>query len=118
VAGCLANLDRNSRTVEDRTVSNAKRYSQICSTYKALVALHLLQELVGTPVEDRTESNAERADLATVRGYIATQNPTQLDSSGDPTCMQAISNAFAYPNKREHIRLASATHHNQSVNHG
>jgi hypothetical protein len=42
------------------------------------VALHLLQEVVGTPVEDRTVSNAKRADLATVPGYVPTQYPTQL----------------------------------------
>jgi hypothetical protein len=75
--------------VEDRTVSSAQRYSKICSTSKALLALHLLQEGVSTPVEDHTVSNATRADLATVPGYIPTQHPTELDLLGAPTFMQA-----------------------------
>jgi hypothetical protein len=83
--------------VDDRTVSNAKRYSKMCSTNKALVALHLLQEVVDTPVEDRTVSNAKRADLATVPGYIPTQYPTQVDPLGAPTFMQAVPNAHACP---------------------
>jgi hypothetical protein len=61
------------------------------------VAIHLLQEVLGTPVEDRTVSNAERADLATVHGYIPTQYPTQLDPLGAPTFIQAVPNAHACP---------------------
>jgi hypothetical protein len=81
--------------VEDRTVSNAKRHSKICSKRKALVALHLMQEVVCTPVEGRTVSNAKRADLATVPSYMPTKYPTQLDPLGAPTFMQAVPHAHA-----------------------
>jgi hypothetical protein len=47
------------------------------------------------PVEDRTVSNAKRADLATVPGYMPTQYLTQLDSLGAPTLMQAVPSAHA-----------------------
>jgi hypothetical protein len=115
VAGCLANLDSLSRTVEDRIASNEKSYSNICSTCKVVVALHLLREVVGTPMKDRTVSNVKSADLATVPRYIPTQYLTQLDPLGAPTFIQAVPNAFAFPNKHEHIMLASAMQHNLSV---
>jgi hypothetical protein len=83
--------------VGDRTVSRAKRYRKICSTNKALLALHLLQEVVGTPVEDRTVSNSKRAELATVPGYIPTQYPTQLHPLGASTFTQAEPNVHACP---------------------
>jgi hypothetical protein len=90
--------------VEDRTVSNPKCYSKICSTYEALVALHLLQEVVGTPVEDRTVSNAKRADLGTVPSYIPTLYPTQIDPLGAQTFMQAVQNAHACPHNVNTLR--------------
>jgi hypothetical protein len=81
--------------VEDRTVSSACHYSKICSTDKAFLRLHSLQEAVGTAVEDLTVSSAKRADFGTVSGYTRTQHPTQIDVLGAPTFMQAVPNEHA-----------------------
>jgi hypothetical protein len=79
--------------VEDRTVSNAKRYNKICSTNKALVALHLLQEEDGTPVEDCTVSNAKRYNkiCSTNKALVALHLLQEVD--GTPVEDRTVSNA-------------------------